>query len=100
MATTPDHGLKYLLRAACADLWPDSVRSRGKQGFGAPVRHWLTQAPVAALWDRVARTDSALTFLLPGLPSIAPDLRPQRKWTLLCLGLWLERNPACLTTLS
>jgi asparagine synthase (glutamine-hydrolysing) len=91
--------LKYLLRAACQDLWPDSVRSRGKQGFGAPVRHWLQQPEVAALWDRATRDDAPLTFLLPGLRSVAPDLRPQRRWTLLCLGLWLERNPACLANL-
>ena len=92
--------LKHLLRRACADLWPDSVRSRGKQGFGAPVRHWLQQPTVAAMWDRVARSDSPLSFLLPGLPDVIPDLRPQRKWTLLCLGLWLERNEACLAGLS
>jgi asparagine synthetase B (glutamine-hydrolysing) len=93
-------GLKHVLRSSCHDLWPDSVRSRGKQGFGAPVRHWLTQPAVEALWDRVTRADSPLTFLLPGLPTVIPDLRPQRKWTLLCLGLWLERNPACLAHLS
>jgi asparagine synthase (glutamine-hydrolysing) len=95
-----DAGLKHLLRRSCRDLWPESVRSRGKQGFGAPVRHWLQQPAVAALWDRVTRVNSPLTFLLPGLANVIPDLRPQRKWTLLCLGLWLERNAACLAGLS
>jgi hypothetical protein len=52
------------------------------------------------MWDRVTHPDSALTFLLPGLPNVTPDLRPQRTWTLLCLGLWLERNEACLAGLS
>src|SRR5207248_2897894 len=92
--------LKRTLRMACQDLWPESVRSRGKQGFGAPVRHWLQQPAVAAMWDRVSRAGSALNFLLPGLSSVAPDLRPQRKWNLLCLGLWLERNRSCLAGLS
>jgi asparagine synthase (glutamine-hydrolysing) len=92
--------LKHLLRAACGDLWPDKVRSRGKQGFGAPVRYWLQQPQVNAMWDRVTRADSPLYFLLPGLATVIPDLRPQRKWTLLCLGLWLERNDACLAGLS
>jgi hypothetical protein len=85
---------------ACQDLWPDSVRSRGKQGFGAPVRNWLQQPQVSAMWDRITRTNSPLTFVLPGLPVAIPDLRPQRRWTLLCLGLWLERNEACLAGLS
>jgi asparagine synthase (glutamine-hydrolysing) len=92
--------LKPLLREACADLWPPSVRSRGKQGFGAPVRHWLQQPTVQAMWERVTRSNSPLVHLLPGLPSVVPDLRPQRKWMLLCLGLWLERNSACLASLS
>jgi len=98
--TGENGALKRLLRAACEDLWPPSVRSRGKQGFGAPVRHWLLQPEVAALWDRVAGPGSALTHVLPGVPTVAAELRPQRKWTLLCLGLWLERNSACLAGLS
>jgi asparagine synthase (glutamine-hydrolysing) len=92
--------LKRTLRAACEDLWPESVRGRGKQGFGAPVRHWLQQPAVVALWERVTRDDSPLLFLLPGLRDVMNELRPQRKWTLLCLGLWLERNRSCLAGLS
>lgn len=92
--------LKSLLRRSCQDLWPESVRSRGKQGFGAPVRHWLDQPAVAAAWERVIRPNAPLRFLLPGVSEVAPDLRPQRKWTLLCLGLWLERNSTCLAGLA
>ncbi|MDB5330387.1 MAG: asparagine synthase [Phycisphaerales bacterium] len=91
--------LKHLLREACEDLWPASVRGRGKQGFGAPVRHWLENPEVGAMWDRVTRPDSPLLALLPGLPKVAPELRPQRKWSLLCLGLWLERRGECLAKL-
>ena len=92
--------LKRTLRLACHDLWPPSVRSRGKQGFGAPVRQWLQQPAVVALWERVARAESPLLFLLPGLRNVMHDLRPQRKWMLLCLGLWLERTASCLAGLS
>jgi hypothetical protein len=52
------------------------------------------------MWDRVIRDGSALRFLLPGLPTITSELRPQRKWNFLCLGLWLERNASCLASLS
>ena len=92
--------LKRMLRGACEDLWPASVRTRGKQGFGAPVRHWLQQPAVHALWERVTGPESPLVFLLPGLRGSLNDLRPQRQWTLLCLGLWLERNASCLASLS
>jgi asparagine synthase (glutamine-hydrolysing) len=92
--------LKHLLRAACGHLWPASVRTRGKQGFGAPVRDWLQKHEVADLWKRVTRRDSALAALLPGVPDVANDLRPQRRWSLLCLGLWLEGRSGCLAHLS
>ena len=96
-----DGAVKHLLRRACGDLWPESVRRRGKQGFGAPVRHWITRPAVAALWRRVTRPSSALCALLPGVPATvaAGGIRPQRQWTLLCLGLWLERRDSCLSQL-
>lgn len=92
--------LKHLLRAACGDLWPESIRARGKQGFGAPVRNWLEHPGVASAWSRVTHRDSALSALLPGAPAVANELRPQRRWSLLCLGLWLEGRDTCLANLS
>lgn len=86
--------LKYLLREACRDLWPPSVQRRGKQGFGAPIWRWLRQPDVRRLWQRVTTPGSPLAALLPGIPRVR--LNPQQKWTLLCLGLWLERRPECL----
>lgn len=91
--------LKNLLRAACEDLWPPAVRKRGKQGFGAPVRHWLERPDVRAIWSRVMRADGPLRALLPGVATVSPTLRAQAKWTLLCLGLWLERRSECLACL-
>jgi asparagine synthase (glutamine-hydrolysing) len=96
-----DGGFKSLLKSACGHLWPESVRGRKKQGFGAPVRSWLQLPAVQALWDRVTRPDGPLCAVLPGLPEAAAGgLRPQRQWTLLCLGLWLERRTECLWNLS
>lgn len=41
---------KYLLRKAFADLLPEEITRRGKQGFGIPVGAWF-KGPLAA-WSR------------------------------------------------
>lgn len=83
---------KIVLKAACAKYWPPELRTRAKQGFGAPCGAWLARPDVRSLVDRVFAQGSPLRALLPGLrPGSfqAPDIR---KWTLLVLGIWLERN--------
>ena len=87
--------LKGLLRKACADLWPEAIRSRDKQGFGAPIRSWLQRPDVRALSERVFDRHSPLLALLPGAAPIAAQCQknPQAAWNLLCLGLWLEAHP-------
>jgi asparagine synthase (glutamine-hydrolysing) len=94
-----DPRLKGLLRAACESLWPPSIRQRSKQGFGAPVRAWLDLPEVKELWASAIHPDGPLVALLPGLSQIVSDLRPQRKWTLLCLAQWLEARTPCLAGL-
>jgi asparagine synthase (glutamine-hydrolysing) len=32
---------KYILKRTFEGLLPDSIRQRGKQGFGIPVKHWM-----------------------------------------------------------
>ena len=87
---------KALLRSACEDLWPEVVRARGKQGFGAPIGRWIVRDDVRALETRVCRSSSALSALLPGVRAALPEMTAQQRWTILCLGLWLERHDACL----
>jgi asparagine synthase (glutamine-hydrolysing) len=87
--------LKPLLRASCSDLWPESLRGRGKQGFGAPVDHWLRRPDVEALSGRLRDPGHPLAVLLPGLRDAA-GLTAQERWTLLSLALWLEQHTACL----
>jgi len=86
---------KPLLRAALSDLWPKAIASRPKQGFGAPVGEWLSRPDVSSLEKRVWAPDSPLRHVVGG-HGPRPD-GPQDRWTLLNLGLWLERNVACLS---
>ena len=94
--------LKSVLRDACSDLWPPAIRNRRKQGFGAPIEQWIEQPAVAQLWARVTATNSPLCELLPGLRKgfVRESMKAQQQWTLLQLGLWLEKRSSCLANLS
>lgn len=87
---------KTLLSDAFADRWPQSVRGRKKQGFGAPVAAWLERPDVRALVDRISRKGSALRALLPHVVDKAAMLGPHERWAVLSLGLWLERRESWL----
>lgn len=82
---------KWLLRQAYAEQWPESIRKRGKQGFGAPVETWLRLPEVAALKARVLSSQGAVCHLLPPTEVARIAARDDyQTWTLLVLGLWLE----------
>ena len=85
---------KVLLRSASASYLPSAVQSRKKQGFGAPYGVWLGRRDVQPLLHRVFARDSVLRELLPGIPRGIPAARDYRTWTLLTLGLWLDRSRA------
>jgi asparagine synthase (glutamine-hydrolysing) len=99
-------GLKPLLREVCGDLWPAALRDRPKQGFGAPVRNWVTRPDVRDLLRRACGPAGPLAALLPGAPvaveavaagkPVARWGEAQLVWTLLCLGLWLGTRSWCL----
>ena len=92
-----NRGLKNLMRKGCEDLWPAVVRQRSKQGFGAPVNHWLQRPDVKPLLAHVARADSPLHHLLPGAGQVIHSANPTLTWSLLTLGLWLEEHSECLS---
>jgi asparagine synthase (glutamine-hydrolysing) len=87
---------KYLLRKAFGHLLPDTVKGRGKQGFGIPVGAWL-RGPLAG-WARetLAGTDSTLPgwFNRPVLLRLLDDHlagrsdHGKRLYALLMLSLW------------
>ena len=95
-----DQDLKYVLRNAFSHLWPPSIRERKKQGFGAPIVNWLEDKEVQGIVRRVSRDGGPLISLLPGLKTALHTMSPQRRWSVLCLGLWLERHPECHSSLS
>ncbi len=83
---------KILLKHACSHYWPPELRTRNKQGFGAPVRQWLKFPDVRLLAEEVFTKGSKLRRLLPGLDIEQQQAHPYRMWMLLTLGLWLQRH--------
>lgn len=87
---------KAILREAFADSWTPAIRARGKQGFGAPVAHWLRRPEVAALtrdvlYDRKSRVYDLISY------DAAADARERtdyQTWALLVLALWADSTPA------
>ncbi|KAA3646291.1 MAG: asparagine synthase (glutamine-hydrolyzing) [Chloroflexi bacterium] len=88
---------KYLLRKTFADLLPDGITGRGKQGFGIPIGAWL-RGPLGD-WAR------ELLYSSPGITTwfrrtAIEELFEQhqkgqydhgkRLWALACLALWAQ----------
>jgi asparagine synthase (glutamine-hydrolysing) len=87
---------KPLLRTAFAGRWPESVQRRAKQGFGAPIWEWVKRPDVQSLLQRVCARGSPLVALLPDVGSLSASCDLQQMWSILCLGLWLEKRQECL----
>jgi asparagine synthase (glutamine-hydrolysing) len=87
---------KVILRRAFADAWTPAIRTRGKQGFGAPVAHWLRQPSVRALAEDTLRGRGGRVYDLVSFDAAAPhiDRDDYRTWALLVLGLWARSGSA------
>jgi len=85
---------KLLLREAFQHLWTDSIRKRGKQGFGAPVTEWLKQPSVKALVEEYLNDPAKKIFILLSFDAVQGFVKKgnYRTWTLLVLSMWLEAH--------
>jgi asparagine synthase (glutamine-hydrolysing) len=85
---------KIVLRDAFADVLPDSVVSRTKQGFGAPMGDWLRDDGVAGLVGDLLRDRSSAFYDLVDHDGVRPhlDTDGQATWNLLTVALWWERH--------
>ncbi|MBT0653030.1 asparagine synthase (glutamine-hydrolyzing) [Geomobilimonas luticola] len=85
---------KRILRQGYADTWPPAVRSRNKQGFGAPVNYWLKHDSVRALKEKyLGKPDQRVYSIMPyGSMRDYIERDDYRTWILLVLSMWLERH--------
>lgn len=87
---------KIILREAAGRLWPQSLRGRGKQGFGAPVTRWLARPSVRRLKEEYLGERTKSIFSLISREDSRPIVMQNdyRTWALLVLSLWMERHRA------
>jgi asparagine synthase (glutamine-hydrolysing) len=85
---------KLVLRRAFSTLWPERVRDRPKQGFGAPMADWLGLDDVRELTHAHLVDASSPLFDLVDAEAARSfaDTDDQRTWNLLMLSLWWDET--------
>ena len=85
---------KRVMRQAFAHLWPESVRHRKKQGFGAPVNRWLARPGVCSLKEEYLNNRQSKLFDVVSFDKTrgAASRDNYTTWILLVLALWMDRN--------
>ena len=86
---------KIILRQAFASQWPASIRSRSKQGFGAPLARWLQDPAIMSLERRFLGDSAAPIYDLVSYRGTQKILRlgnSMQRWTLLVLAVWLAQR--------
>lgn len=85
---------KRILRAAFSESWPEPIRTRQKQGFGAPVAQWLASPELSSMIQASVLDPSAP---INGLVD-AKELQRRfasasalERWAVFSLGLWASR---------
>lgn len=85
---------KVVLRRALADIVPERVARRAKQGFGAPVAHWLRGPMGSALIDLLAAPEMGRYFRTETVAGMVADHRAGRAhnawylWPVLNFAVW------------
>jgi asparagine synthase (glutamine-hydrolysing) len=83
---------KAILRQACEQLWPESVRNRPKQGFGAPVWQWLKRSDMQQMKREFLGDPTKKLYTLLDMKNSRKYLQEDsyKTWILLVLSVWLE----------
>jgi len=88
---------KLILRQAFAEAWPPAIRTRGKQGFGAPVKQWMQQDSLRELTETYLKDPKQKLFSLLSFNGTQRVLnysisKTNKKWILLVLALWMDKH--------
>ena len=82
---------KIILRETMQNYWTESIKNRGKQGFGSSVETWFEEDSLMNLSDELLKNSSHKVFDFIDLKSTQKHLNKDKKhWNLLQLALWVE----------
>ncbi|MCX6782225.1 MAG: asparagine synthase (glutamine-hydrolyzing) [Candidatus Magasanikbacteria bacterium] len=92
---------KLILRQAFAESLPATIRNRGKQGFGAPVKKWLNYTEVKSLINNYLDNPNGKIY---NFISFERSRRYRRinnyqTWILLVLSIWMEKHDFSISDL-
>jgi len=98
--TNRDHG-KLVLARAFKDYIPPEFFTRKKQGFGAPIQHWLRKKEMLPLLDTITEPSARLAVLMRPeyIRTIAEKFKAgdntqaRKVWSLFSLEMWLRTHP-------
>lgn len=92
---------KIILKDVLREIMPDFFVDRKKQGFGAPVRKWLSEEKMRAYVEKKFDADAKVYTYLKAeavhkfIKDVYAKKHPKgyyQLWVLLCLEIWLEKH--------
>lgn len=91
---------KLILKDMLADIMPREFVDRKKQGFGAPVRKWLSEPTLRTYVEKTFENACVYEHLDKAavqkfIAEVYRDQKPKgfyQLWTLLCLEVWLSKH--------
>lgn len=89
---------KIILRKAFENQWIDELKTVPKQGFGAPVSHWLKEKDFLDLKQEYLWNKNKKIFGIMDYNSMLPYTKTDNyiTWLLLVLSIWLETRQLTL----
>ncbi len=85
---------KYLLRQSYQANWTEEIRTRGKQGFGAPVHVWLKHDDFRNLTDTYLNDTKKKIYSIFSYNNTRyyAGRKDYMTWILLTLSIWMEKH--------
>jgi len=82
---------KIILRETMQNYWTETIRNRGKQGFGSSVEKWFEEENLMNLSDHLLKNSSHKVFDFIDFKTTQKHLKKDKKhWNLLQLAIWAE----------
>lgn len=84
---------KIILRETMQNYWTETIRNRGKQGFGSSVEKWFEEDSLIKLSDDLLKNKESKIFQFIDFDVSQKFLYEDKKhWNLLQLALWAENH--------